>query len=227
MYNDRETLMKVLCLIMELKLQETVILIGSWDEYFYERLYSGYTALFRTLDTDFLIRRPVNTGKEFVMRMIQLGFIYEEDPLTGKSKFIKQDNEIEFLTALTRGDKHIYRVPELDINAECLKYMEIPSNNLIPYVFENGAYIQIPSPAAYCAHKILINDERTDEKQRKDAAAVQNILNSFSSDEEFKKSFQKVYSELGKKQRKKLTANAALMGVAQTVDSILKTDQKH
>ena len=32
MYNDRDTLMKVLDLIMELDLQESMILIGSWDE---------------------------------------------------------------------------------------------------------------------------------------------------------------------------------------------------
>lgn len=119
MYNDRETLMNVLDIIMELNLQESVILIGSWDEYFYERLYEGYFASIRTLDTDFLIRRPVNTGKEFIRRMKELGFIYEEDPLSGKSKFIKQDNEIEFLTTLTRENKHIYRVPVLGVNAEC------------------------------------------------------------------------------------------------------------
>ena len=201
-------------------------MIGSWDEYFYERLYSGYTASFRTLDTDFLIRRPVNAGKEFIKRMIQLGFIYEEDPFAGKSKFIKQDNEIEFLTSLTRGGRHIYKVPLPGINAECLKYMDIPSNNLIPYVFEDASYILIPSPAAYCVHKILINDERTDEKQKKDAAVVHNILNSFSSDKEFKNDFQKVYSELGKRQRAKLSDNAVLIGVGQTVDPILHIDQK-
>ena len=148
MYNDRETLMKVLELIMELSLQDSVILIGSWDEYFYERIYDGYVASFRTLDTDFLIRRPVRSGKEFVKRMIELGFIYEEDPMTGKSKFVKQDNEIEFLTSLTRENKRIYKVPIMGINAECLPYMDIPSTNLIPYVMENGNHIMIPSPAA-------------------------------------------------------------------------------
>ena len=36
MYSDRDTLMKVLDLIMELDLQESMILIGSWDEFFYQ-----------------------------------------------------------------------------------------------------------------------------------------------------------------------------------------------
>ena len=57
--------------------------------------------------------------------MIEIGFIYEEDSFTGKSKFIKQDNEIEFLTTLTRDNNHIYKVPVLGVNAECLKYMDI------------------------------------------------------------------------------------------------------
>ena len=63
---------------------------------------------------------------QFVRKMIELGFSYEEDTMTGRSKFFKGNNEIEFLTTLARGDKHIYKVPELGINAECLKYMDIP-----------------------------------------------------------------------------------------------------
>ena len=224
MYNDRDTLMKVLDLIMELDLQESMILIGSWDEFFYERLYNGFSATFRTLDTDFLIRRPVHKGKEFIRRMIEIGFIYEEDSFTGKSKFIMQDNEIEFLTTLTRDNNHIYKVPVLGINAECLKYMDIPLNNLIPYTFKPGLYILIPSPASYCLHKILINDERSKEKQSKDTMAIKNILNSFIDNQEFRIDFQRVYKSLGRKQKVKVDNNTIAIGIKPIVESILMGD---
>ena len=58
MYNDRDTLMKVLDLIMELDLQESMILIGSWDEFFYERLYNGFPPLLELLILIFLFVAP-------------------------------------------------------------------------------------------------------------------------------------------------------------------------
>jgi len=57
--------------------------------------------------------------------MKEIGFTYEEDPLTGKSKFFKNDIEVEFLTTLTRDYSSVYNVPEMGIHAECLKYMDI------------------------------------------------------------------------------------------------------
>ena len=221
MYNDRTSLMQVLNLIAELKLQDTIILIGSWDEYLYEKIFEGYTATFRTLDTDFLIRRPVKTGKEFVRKMIEIGFSYEEDPMSGKSKFFKGDNEIEFLTTLTRGNDHIYKVPELGINAECLKYMDIPIKNLMPYVLENGSYILIPSPAAYCIHKILIHNERTVEKQQKDSVSIKNLLYSFERNNQFCNDFKRIYSDLGRKQKARVKENASIIGVESIVGRII------
>ncbi len=125
MYNDNETLMEVINIINKLNLQNTLVLIGSWAEYFYQRLFDRYYSSFRTLDTDFLIRRPVQSGKGFVKEMKEIGFTYEEDPLTGKSKFFKNDIEVEFLTTLTRDYSSVYNVPEMGIHAECLKYMDI------------------------------------------------------------------------------------------------------
>lgn len=100
--------------------------------------------------------------------------------------------------------------------------MDIPLNNLIPYTFENGSYILIPSPAAYCVHKILINDERTEEKRRKDSTAIHNILNSFIDNRDFISAFQKVYSKLGRKQRTKVKANAAEIGVDQLIEHLIE-----
>ena len=78
-----------------------IILIGSWAEYMYENteLLSGFQSIGKTTDVDFLIRnlrkpeQPVN----IVKLAIEKGYVYQEDYITGYSKFMKDDFEIEFL----------------------------------------------------------------------------------------------------------------------------------
>ena len=202
MYNDNKTLMEIISIINQLNLQNTVILIGSWAEFFYQRLFERYYSSFKTLDTDFLIKRPVHSGKGFIKAMKEAGFTYEEDPMSGKSKFFKNDIEVEFLTTLTRGFSSTYSVPEMGINAECLKYMDISVANTIPIVFENGDMILIPNPAAYVIQKAMINKERSAGKAEKDIDAVKGLVLSIVEEKRFESDFIRIYRSLGKKQKR-------------------------
>ena len=204
MYNDNETLMEVINIINKLTLQNTLVLIGSWAEYFYQRLFDRYYSSFRTLDTDFLIRRPVQSGKGFVKEMKEIGFTYEEDPLTGKSKFFKNDIEVEFLTTLTRDYSSVYNVPEMGIHAECLKYMDIAAANTIPVVFTNGNIILVPNPAAYVIQKAMINSERSEAKAQKDIVAIRGIVLAMLEDNKYVQDFVRIYQHLGKKQKRRV-----------------------
>lgn len=176
--------------------------MGSWAEFFYQRLFEKYYSSFRTLDTDFLVRRPVHNGQGFIKEMCEAGFTYEEDPFTGKSKFYKNDIEVEFLTTLTRDYLNVYKVPEMGVNAECLKYMDISAANTVPIMFEDGTYILVPNPAAYVLQKAMINSERKPEKAEKDIASIRGLSLSIFEENRYKEDFIRIYHALGRKQKK-------------------------
>lgn len=73
-------------------LAEHVILIRSWAEYFYTDIFtSGFTPEIKTRDVDFMYRN-INIPKEkipLISSLRKIGFIYNEDPLTGVAKFYK------------------------------------------------------------------------------------------------------------------------------------------
>ena len=79
------------------------------------------------------------------------------------------------------------------------------------YWLENGSYILIPVPAAYCIHKMMIHGERSSEKRQKDAASIRNLLYSFENNEQFRTDFKRIFSGLGKKQKIRVTANASII----------------
>lgn len=84
-------------------------------EFFYKDLISNYYSQFVTQDYDFLIKRPVKKGKGFVSKMKEIDFDYDEDYITGKSKFYKDGMEVEFLTNLTRDYSSICSIEEMGI----------------------------------------------------------------------------------------------------------------
>lgn len=136
--------------------------------------------------------------------MKEIGFAYEEDPMTGKSKFYKNDIEVEFLTTLTRDYSSVYSVPEMGIHAECLKYMDITAANTIPVALAEGLLILIPNPAAYVIQKAMINNERSAAKAQKDVTAVRGIVLSMLEENRFKNDFARIYRQLGKKQKRRV-----------------------
>lgn len=222
MYNDIQTLRQIIRIINALHLEHTVILIGSWAEYFYQNLFSQYYSSFRTTDTDFLIKRPVSGGKGFVKAMQEAGFTYDEDPYSGKSRFFKNGIEVEFLTNLTRNYAAIYRIRDLDINAECLKYMNIVIANTISYQFSDGDIVLIPDPSAYIIQKALINNDRKPDKAKKDVSAIRGLLLAITEEKRYDKEFLRIFNGLSRKEKRLVEAFAIENEIIEMTGLILK-----
>lgn len=198
MYNDINNLKLLVKAINECNLEDNMILVGSWCEYFYQDLFKSYVSNMKTRDHDILVKRPLNRGELFHKTMLDLGFSYFDDD--GKSKYLKEDNEVEFLTTLSRNYEHLYKIPYVKLNAECLPYFEIIINNLQEAELDNMK-ILIPSPPAYVLHKLIINPTRKEDKKQKDIDAVSNIIVNMIDEKIYGGELKLLYDSLPKKQK--------------------------
>lgn len=186
-------------------LAEHVVLIGSWAEYFYTDIFaSGFTPEIRTRDVDFMYRN-LNIPKEklpLISSLREIGFIYNEDPLTGIARFYKEGLiELEFLTMVQgSGENNIYNIRSLDIKAEGLREINIIAGSSFEY-WKNGLLILLPEPAVYIVQKILTNPTRKPEyKKEKDIRSVKNILKFVEKEDYHRSKLAEVMSSLTKKQ---------------------------
>lgn len=171
-----KTFHKILQKLNESDSLNELILIGSWCLPIYNKVYSGNSEIpmLRTKDIDFLVKDPKNIRKSINIDLAlkEIGF---EPTFDSDSILVKYDMEgfdIEFLSARTRGNKKIIKIPQLSITAQTLNYMEIA----IRYVMETeymGIKLKIPELPAYTLHKAIVQTLRTTEaKQEKDASIV-------------------------------------------------------
>ena len=140
------------------------------------------------------------------------GFWYDED-MGGKSILYNKNNDsVEFLASYSREGKGLANLKAIGIKAERLPYLDIyKTHNISTGGLLVYGDIRIPTPAAYVMHKIIINDERSPEKQKKDEKAIKELLNHFRPED--MKELKDIYNELGKKTRKRLNRNAVEIGI--------------
>ncbi len=67
------------------------------------------------------------------------------------------------------------------------------------YSVKYNMNINIPKPAAYCMHKILINNTRAPEKAKKDSVSIQNLLPIVLANYQGNEDFDRLYKSLSKK----------------------------
>ena len=101
---DKAALQSVIEALNRAGALESVILVGSWAEFLYEEcgIFSkDYTSVGKTMDMDFLIKnlRKPKPAVDVIDEITALGFKYNEDYITGISKFLdlEKELEIEFL----------------------------------------------------------------------------------------------------------------------------------
>jgi hypothetical protein len=85
--------------------------------------------------------------------------------------------ELEFLIAeLGRGKGNKpYEIPQLNINAQGLRFLNLLQSNTIKIEYENIVVI-VPEPSAYVLHKFIIQERRSNkEKQRRDLLSAKEI----------------------------------------------------
>ena len=94
---------KILNSLYNAGILQDIILIGSWCHYFYKDYFSNAPEipLLRTLDIDFLIPNPPRIQKEVNITKIleDLDFMLLQNYMTGYTKYVHPELELEFLIA--------------------------------------------------------------------------------------------------------------------------------
>lgn len=213
-------LFKVLEILKSVGIENNVVLIGSWAEMFYEEILDGYEANIRTTDVDFLylnVNKPTEKIN-FTEVMKSHGFGFEEDYFSGKTKYYNTELEIEFLSKKTRDNRQVVEVKGLGVGVECIGGLEIIDHNYMTHKsIRYGLTVNLPTPAVYCIHKILINDSRSKIKAEKDAESIRRILPYLLYGKSGKEDFYSIYSSLSKKQMRIFNNNAEKLGILQII----------
>lgn len=186
-------------LLSDNDLLKHVIVIGSWAEYVYAQagVLPGFTANFRTLDIDLLIRNLRRPPKKVSLTELakEAGYIIDNDIMDGTTRIYTPDlMEIEFLiNQQGSGEESVMRT-NLGVNAQALRHLHIVRDNTITAnLFGYG--ITVPEPEAYVLHKLVINDRRGN-KAEKDAHALRTLMPYISKDR-----FEELRNQLTKKEQ--------------------------
>lgn len=116
---------------------EDIILIGGWCHHFYRIYFNNAPEIpvVRTLDIDFLIPNPPKIHREVNIPNIlnSLDFIPAHDYITGYTKYVHPELEVEFLIPdLGRGKgSKPYEIPKLHINAQGLRFLNLLQSHTI------------------------------------------------------------------------------------------------
>lgn len=180
-----------------------IVICGSWSEYIYAQsgVIPDYDITLRTLDADFLVKnlRKPTKPVSLITLVKEQGYTFDIDVMSGTTKIFSPNGlEIEFLIAqMGSGETPIFKT-NLGVNAQALRHLEVLTRHAIEADFL-GMKVNVPMPEAYAVHKMVINEDRSDVKREKDAAAVVNIFPYLNSDR-----CMEVFNRLTKKQKNRV-----------------------
>ncbi|GAI80760.1 unnamed protein product, partial [marine sediment metagenome] len=181
--------------------------------YFYRIYFSNAQeiTLLRTLDIDFLIPNPPKIHKDVNIPEIldTLDFIPSHDYLTGYTKYVHPELELEFLIAeLGRGKGNKpYEIPKLHINAQGLRFLNLLQWYTIKIKYKNMNVI-VPEPAAYVLHKFIIYERRLNkEKQKRDLLSAKGIGEFLLQNRTQQKKITEIFNSLPNKWQKLVLRN--------------------
>lgn len=158
-----------------------IIIIGSWCQYFYKDYFANveYSSAIRTRDIDFLVPvSPKFKEKVDVPELLKdLGFLLDFS-VSGHMRLIHPDLIIEFLVPERgRGRDKPYPLPQLGLNAQSLRYLDLLEQNSMRFK-TMGLEVNLPHPAAFALHKLIISKRRLKEEKRlRDSQSAHHILN--------------------------------------------------
>lgn len=196
-------------------LQE-LILVGSWCHHLYRIYFNNAPEIpiVRTLDIDFLVPNPTRIKQEINIPEIltTLEFIPSNNYITGLTKYVHPELELEFLTPdLGRGKGSTpYNIPKLHINAQGLRYLNLIQEHIIEVEYFN-MIVKVPEPAAYVLHKFIIFELRNQKtKQDRDLYSAKAITEFLLSDDDQNKKLLDIFYFLPLKWQKKILKNTKL-----------------
>ncbi|MFA7368587.1 MAG: GSU2403 family nucleotidyltransferase fold protein [Kiritimatiellales bacterium] len=156
-----------------------LVLTGSWCLLLY-RQYFERNELFsslRTRDMDFLVPIPFNLRDTINIPELlkDLGFLTEYKGSAGYMQLIHPEVMLEFLVPQRgRETDRPFDLPQLGLNAQRLRYMDIALMKPIKLMFEDVP-IRVPHPACFALHKLLVAPRRKEafKKERDIEIAVE------------------------------------------------------
>jgi hypothetical protein len=166
-----------------------VVLVGSWCTLFYEKYFTGvkYAASLKTRDIDFLISRPsaIRQTVDVPELLKDLGFV---TGFTGPQGYIRLEHPqliVEFLVPEKgRGSEKPFRLPQLGLNAQALRFLELLGQNTVNIKAEEMT-LMVPHPANFALHKLLVAQRRpVEEKAMKDMQAATAVLKALTEKDE-------------------------------------------
>lgn len=171
--------LELLGVFEKLALLEDLILVGSWCHLFYRDYFQDPLAVepIRTTDVDFLISNPNKSRPErdVPAALHELGFLTQHSFLSGWTKYVHKDLELEFLTPKRGpGETQTFSVKPLKLEAHTIRFLDFLQDHAIP-VTHAGFTVKVPEPAAYVLHKFLINPRRSETKQAKDMETITKL----------------------------------------------------
>ena len=111
---------------------------------------------------------------------------------------------IEFLVPERgKGSDKPYPLPQLRLNAQALRFLDLLADNSIRIRIENF-YLKVPHPAAFALHKLIVSKRRTrQDKKDKDITQALNVLNALIEKHE-ENSIRNLFKHLIPKWQKKV-----------------------
>lgn len=201
MMEDYRSFWKFIELLGDNKILPHILIIGSWAEYLIQQagILPDYQSNLKTLDIDVLIK---NKNMPLLQKSLlniaeSAGYLINHDRLTGASKIYMVDDslEIEFLIGQRGSGETQILSTNLGVNAQALRHIDILTRNEIK-VELFGFTINIPEPAAYVIHKMVINKTRKG-KAEKDKESIFNMYPHVNRER-----FNEIAATLSKSERK-------------------------
>ncbi|MCD6384336.1 hypothetical protein J7M23_01025 [Candidatus Sumerlaeota bacterium] len=158
-----------------------IILIGSGCIPFYKEYFQGVKHLptLRTRDIDFLVPAPskLRLKVDIPELLKDLAFVVGFKAPEGFIRLEHPELIIDFLVPEKgKGLNKPFPLPQLGINAQPLRFLNLLSKNTIQFKTE-GFTLKLPHPANFALHKLLISSRRhIQEKAIKDRNAAIQIL---------------------------------------------------
>lgn len=157
-----------------------LVLIGSWCQHLYKYAFDNTYEIpaLITSDIDFLIPHPHSFKHKINIPDIlsELGFEIIGSPVSGYTKYIRRELEVEFLVPEKgRGSDLPRLVRELNVRAQSLRYLEMLQEN-VEKIDYKGIPVTAAQLEAYVLHKFLISDRRKKaDKREKDISAARQM----------------------------------------------------
>lgn len=175
--------LKVLRRLKDAGLLDEAMVIGSWCIYFYRDYFAelDYASSIRTRDIDFLLPRRLRFKDKIDLPELfkDLGFVIDFSP-KGAMRLVHPELIIDFLVPERwKGDDNPYPMPQLGLNAQKLRFMEVLLENPLKIKVEDFT-LTLPHPAAFALQKLIISWRRLKEekklKERQEGIRILNLL---------------------------------------------------